>query len=98
MRWRRYASDGRLAIDNNVGERALRGVAITRKNFLSLGSELRWPARPSWRRPSSTVLIQRLISELLPSNWHASSKSAPLLQSDPTSAGLRREAPPLITG
>src|SRR6516165_9400802 len=98
MRWRRYASDGRLAIDNNVAERALRGVAITRKNFLSLGSELRWPARPSWRRPSSTVLIQRLISELLPSNWHASSKSAPLLQSDPTSAGLRREAPPLITG
>ena len=41
--------------------------------------------------------INRL-SELLPSNWDASSKSDPLLQSDPTSAGLRREAPPLITG
>ena len=33
-----YAGDGRLAIDNNVAERALRGVAITRKNFLFLGS------------------------------------------------------------
>jgi transposase len=35
----RYADDGRLAIDNNVAERALRGIAITRKNFLFLGSE-----------------------------------------------------------
>lgn len=36
----RYAADGRLAIDNNVAERALRGIAITRKNFLFLGSEV----------------------------------------------------------
>jgi|SRR5579863_349456 len=35
----RYTGDGRLAIDNNVAERALRGIAITRKNFLFLGSE-----------------------------------------------------------
>jgi transposase len=35
----RYAGDGRLAIDNNAAERALRGIAITRKNFLFLGSE-----------------------------------------------------------
>jgi hypothetical protein len=35
----RYVGDGRLAIDNNVAERALRTVAITRKNFLFLGSE-----------------------------------------------------------
>jgi len=35
----RYAGDGRLAIDNNPAERALRGIAITRKNFLFLGSE-----------------------------------------------------------
>src|SRR5271170_4211847 len=35
----RYAGDGRLAIDNNVAERALRGITITRKNFLFLGSE-----------------------------------------------------------
>jgi len=41
-RWQaltRYAGDGRLAIDNNVAERALRTIAITRKNFLFLGSE-----------------------------------------------------------
>jgi transposase len=35
----RYAGDGRLAIDNNAAERALRGIAVTRKNFLFLGSE-----------------------------------------------------------
>lgn len=33
----RYADDGRLAIDNNVAERLLRGIAVTRKNFLFLG-------------------------------------------------------------
>jgi transposase len=35
----RYADDGRLAIDNNVAERLLRGIAISRKNFLFLGSD-----------------------------------------------------------
>jgi transposase len=35
----RYAGDGRLAIDNNIAERALRDVAITRKNFLFFGSD-----------------------------------------------------------
>lgn len=35
----RFAIDGRLAIDNNVAERALRGIAVTRKNFLFLGSD-----------------------------------------------------------
>jgi hypothetical protein len=35
----RYAGDGRLAIDNNPAERALRTIAVTRKNFLFLGSE-----------------------------------------------------------
>ena len=39
----RYAGPGvyggRLAIDNNVAERALRTIAITRKNFLFLGSK-----------------------------------------------------------
>ena len=35
----RYAGDGRLAIDNNVAGRALRGIAITRESFLFLGSE-----------------------------------------------------------
>jgi transposase len=35
----RFADDGRLAIDNNVAERLLRGIAVTRKNFLFIGSD-----------------------------------------------------------
>jgi len=35
----RFTFDGRLAIDNNAAERALRGIAVTRKNFLFLGSD-----------------------------------------------------------
>ena len=35
----RYAEDGRLAIDNNVAERLLRGIAVSRKNFLFIGSD-----------------------------------------------------------
>jgi transposase len=35
----RYVEDGRLAIDNNAAERALRGIAIGRKNWLFAGSE-----------------------------------------------------------
>jgi transposase len=34
----RYAADGRLAIDNNAAERALRAVVIGRKNWLFAGS------------------------------------------------------------
>jgi transposase len=35
----RYIGDGRLAIDNNAAERSIRGIALTRKNFLFLGSD-----------------------------------------------------------
>jgi hypothetical protein len=35
----RYVEDGRLQIDNNAAERALRGIAIGRKNWLFRGSE-----------------------------------------------------------
>ncbi|MGD0905330.1 MAG: IS66 family transposase [Terracidiphilus sp.] len=41
-RWRalmRYAEDGRLEIDNNAAERALRTVALGRKNYLFAGSD-----------------------------------------------------------
>ena len=41
-RWRaltRYAGDGRLEIDNSAAERALRAVALGRKNFLFAGSD-----------------------------------------------------------
>jgi hypothetical protein len=34
-----YATDGDLAIDNNAAERALRGVAVGRKNWLFWGSD-----------------------------------------------------------
>ena len=34
-----YVADGRIGIDNNPAERSLRGIALTRKNFLFLGSE-----------------------------------------------------------
>lgn len=35
----RYLADGRLEIDNNIAERALRAVAIGRKNWLFAGSD-----------------------------------------------------------
>lgn len=41
-RWRaltRYCSDGRIQIDNNAAEKALRAVALGRKNFLFAGSD-----------------------------------------------------------
>jgi transposase len=34
-----YADDGRIEMDNNAAERALRGIALGRKNFLFLGSD-----------------------------------------------------------
>src|SRR3974390_1983156 len=41
-RWRallRYCEDGHIEIDNNVAERALRAVALGRKNYLFAGSD-----------------------------------------------------------
>ena len=41
-RWRaltRYTGDGRLEIDNSAAERALRAVALGRKNYLFAGSD-----------------------------------------------------------
>ena len=41
-RWRaftRYRDDGHLEIDNNIAERALRAVALGRKNYLFAGSD-----------------------------------------------------------
>jgi hypothetical protein len=35
----RYVGDGDLAIDNNAAERALRGIAVGRKNWLFAGSD-----------------------------------------------------------
>jgi len=41
-RWKaltRYRDDGRIEIDNNAAERALRGVALGRGNYLFMGSD-----------------------------------------------------------
>jgi hypothetical protein len=35
----RYVDDGRIEIDNSVAERALRGVAVGRRNYLFAGSD-----------------------------------------------------------
>ncbi|MCG7364302.1 IS66 family transposase [Roseomonas sp. ACRSG] len=35
----RYLENGRLSIDNNLSERLLRGIAVTRKDFLFVGSD-----------------------------------------------------------
>ena len=35
----RYCADGRIEVDNNAAERALRAVALGRKNFLFAGSD-----------------------------------------------------------
>lgn len=35
----RYVEDGRLEIDNNAAERALRGISLGRKNYLFMGSD-----------------------------------------------------------
>jgi hypothetical protein len=35
----RYCEDGRIEIDNNAAERALRGVGLGRKNYLFFGSD-----------------------------------------------------------
>jgi hypothetical protein len=35
----RYCDDGHLEIDNNAAERALRAVALRRKNYLFAGSD-----------------------------------------------------------
>jgi transposase len=42
VRWRaltRYVDDGRIEIDNSAAERALRGVALGRNNYLFMGSD-----------------------------------------------------------
>ena len=35
----RYCTDGRIEVDNNAAERALRAVALGRKNYLFCGSD-----------------------------------------------------------
>jgi hypothetical protein len=46
----RYCDDGRLEIDNNAAERALRAVALDRKNYLFAGSDTEIRQNKSLRR------------------------------------------------
>ena len=68
----RFLDDGRLEIANNIAERALRGVAVGRRNWLFAGSKRAAsvpqrstpscrPARPmaSTRRPTSPTSLGR---------------------------------------
>jgi hypothetical protein len=42
-----YCDDGRLEIDNNAAERALRAVTLGRKNYLFAGSDAGESGLPS---------------------------------------------------
>ena len=46
----RYCDDGRLEVDNNAAERALRAVTLGRKNYLFAGSD-------SWGERAAVVYI-----------------------------------------
>ena len=66
FRWEalgRYCDDGRIEIDNNAAERALRCVALGRKNFLFAGSDAGGdePRRSTvcWAPPNSTATIPK---------------------------------------
>ncbi len=85
----RDAGDGRLAIDNNGAEPALRGTAITRKNFLSLGSE----AGGGRAAILYSVLESAKLNGLDRQTWLADviDRMAPLVQI----AGLRGYAKPV---
>ena len=60
-RWQaltRYCDDGRIEMDNNAAERALRGVALGRGNYLFMGSDAggeRAAAITAWCRPPSSM-------------------------------------------
>jgi hypothetical protein len=54
---KRFLSDPQLPIDNNECERALRRIAVGRKNWLFVGSEkdgegIRTRRREDWDRPA----------------------------------------------
>ena len=49
----RYVDDGRIEIDNSAAERALRAVAVGRRNYLFAGSD-RGGERASGRPSSAT--------------------------------------------
>jgi hypothetical protein len=59
----RFATDGRLSIDNNLSERLLRAVAITRKNFMFVGSDRGGDRAAIFYTPIETAKINGLDPE-----------------------------------
>jgi hypothetical protein len=56
----RYCDDGRIEIDNSAAERALRAVAVGRKNYLFAGSDAggERAASPAWPAFVSELQLQ----------------------------------------
>ena len=55
----RFVTDGRLEVDNNIAENAMRGIALGRRTISSpvpiAAASGQRPSTPSWRRRSSTA-------------------------------------------
>ncbi len=69
--WRaltRYVDEGLLEIDNSAAERALRAVAIGRKNYLFMGSDSGGQRAAAFYSPHRNGQAQRDRSSLLPAN------------------------------
>lgn len=65
-RWKaltRYVDDGRLEIDNNAAERALRGVSPGRKNYLFMGSDAGGERAAAFYSPVETAKLSGLDPE-----------------------------------
>ena len=62
----RYCDDGQLEIDNNAAERALRAVALGRKNFLFAGSDSGGRSRCVDLQPDRNSQAERSRSGSLP--------------------------------
>jgi hypothetical protein len=70
LRWRaltRYVDNGLLEIDNSAAERALRAVAIGRKNYLFMGADSR-PTSCCALQPHRNCQVEQNRSGLLPAN------------------------------
>ncbi|MCP1559087.1 UNVERIFIED_ORG: transposase [Methylobacterium sp. SuP10 SLI 274] len=59
----RAFEDGRIALDNNAAERALRGVAVGRKNYLFAGSDLGAERAAAFYTLIETAKLNRLDPE-----------------------------------
>lgn len=62
-----YLDDGRLAIDNNAAERAIRGVALGRKNWLFAGSD----AGGTRAAAMATLIETAKLNDVNPQAWLA---------------------------